>query len=212
MLTIACLSQKGGVGKSTLSRLIARTYAAAEWAVKIGDFNVKQKTCVEWSAIRLQMEIDPAVPAEAFGNVRSALQDSARYNLMVFDGKPDSDTGTLELAKEANLILVPTAPTQDDLIPQIKFAHELRSRGINTQKILFVLNRTESDTWTRLAREFLHETGYRIAETEIPSRPGYQSAQNMGRAISETNFNSLNDRAEQLAQEVVTRLTQLTEH
>ena len=34
---IGVVSQKGGVGKSTISRLVAREYAAAGWTVKIAD-------------------------------------------------------------------------------------------------------------------------------------------------------------------------------
>jgi chromosome partitioning protein len=37
---IAMVSQKGGIGKSTLSRLIAREYANAGWSVKIADLDV----------------------------------------------------------------------------------------------------------------------------------------------------------------------------
>ncbi|WP_193371722.1 hypothetical protein [Polymorphum gilvum] len=36
-LFIGTISQKGGVGKSTLARLIAREYALAGWNVKIAD-------------------------------------------------------------------------------------------------------------------------------------------------------------------------------
>lgn len=213
MHTIACLSQKGGVGKSTLARLIARTYAAAGWKVKIGDFNVKQKTSVDWAALRMSQQLDPSIPAEPFPSIKIALRQANSFDLMVLDGKPDSDTGTLELARESNLILIPTAPTHDDLVPQIKFAHELRSRGITSDKILFVLNKaTDSQAWIDAARAYIAETGYRLCTTEIPMKTGYQAAQNSGRAISETNFATLNDRAEALAQEVVTRLTQITGH
>jgi len=33
---VGMVSQKGGVGKSTLARLLAREYAQAGWKVKIG--------------------------------------------------------------------------------------------------------------------------------------------------------------------------------
>jgi chromosome partitioning protein len=52
MVLIGSLAQKGGVGKSTLARLIARTYANGDWRVKIADFNTKQRTSVDWVAER----------------------------------------------------------------------------------------------------------------------------------------------------------------
>lgn len=39
-LIIGCISQKGGVGKSTLARLIAREYANSGWNVKIADLDI----------------------------------------------------------------------------------------------------------------------------------------------------------------------------
>ena len=208
MLTIAALSQKGGVGKSTLSRLIARTYADAGWRVKIADFNLKQKTSTDWAAMRAAMNIEPSIAAEAFSSVKEALRQD--YDLLVFDGRPDSDTSTLDIAKNAELILIPTGPSLDDLAPQVRFAHELVSRGINRARILFVLNKaTESRVAISDAQSYIQEAGYQVAETILHMKTGYQMAQNSGKAISETDFSSLNERASAIAQECVDRLSKL---
>jgi chromosome partitioning protein len=53
-LFIGMVSQKGGVGKSTLARLLAREYANAGWNVKIADLDVSQGTSFSWQARRLQ--------------------------------------------------------------------------------------------------------------------------------------------------------------
>lgn len=209
MLAIACLSQKGGVGKSTLSRLIATTYAKAGWSVKIADFNTKQKTSVDWAAQRLDQALAPEIRAEAFSNVKLAMKDDV--DLIVFDGKPDSEASTLEIAKAANLVLLPCGVTTDDLMPQVKFAHELVSRGIRRSDILFVLNKTlDSAVAIQDARNFLLDAGYQTARTDLPARTGYQMAQNSGRALTETPYPSLNERAGELAQEIVDQLTLVT--
>ena len=44
--------------------------------------------------------------------------------------------------------------------------------------------------------------------TDLPSKTGYQLAQNMGRSIAESAFQTLNDRADALAQEIVDLMTQ----
>jgi chromosome partitioning protein len=207
-LNIACLSQKGGVGKSTLSRLVARTYAAAGWKAKIADFNPKQKTSVDWVALRQAQRVEPEIAAESFTSVKSALRQDV--DLMVFDGKPDSDTSTLEIAREAHLVLIPCGVTLDDLKPQALFAHELVARGVSKQKLLFVLNKTnESFIATQDARRYLASSGLVMAAGELAMKVGYQIAQNSGRAVSETTFPSLNEKAEQLAAEIVTRATQI---
>lgn len=204
MLTIACLSQKGGVGKSTLSRLIATTYAQAKWRVKIADFNLKQKTSINWSAIRMEGGIKPEVPAEAFSSVKTALRQEDNYDLMVFDGRPDSDVSTMEIAKSADLVIIPTGVTLDDLQPQTSFAHELRSKGVERRQIRFVINKTtESQIAIEDAKNFITEAGYGSFEHDLPMKTGFQIAQNSGRSIMETTFPSLNDRAAALAAEIV---------
>jgi chromosome partitioning protein len=50
---IAMASQKGGVSKSTLARLVACEYANAGWSVKIADLDVSQGTSFSWQGRRL---------------------------------------------------------------------------------------------------------------------------------------------------------------
>lgn len=207
---IACLSQKGGVGKSTLSRLIARTYAAAGWRVKIADFNVRQKTSVDWVANRLDENVEPAIAAEPYSTPKNLKRED--YDLVVADGKPDSDQTSLEIAKMSDLVIVPTGFSFDDLKPQIAFAAELAGKGIERSRILFVLNKiTDSDLAVSEARQAIQQSGFTVASSELGAKTGYQMAQNTGRAISETKFPSLNDKAEELAAEIAALINKLSE-
>lgn len=207
MLIIACLSQKGGVGKSTLARLVAKTYASGDWRVKIADFNVKQKTSVDWAAIRMSQGVHPEIQAEAFNDVGRALQIDT--DLLVFDGKPDSDTQTIRLAQESMLTVIPTGLSTDDLVPQVRFAQELKMRGIDSRKIFFVLNKTtDSIAAIMEARNFIKTAGFIVAKGYLPMKTGYINAHNLGRALSETEFPTLNERAERIAQEIIDQLTQ----
>lgn len=207
-LIIACLSQKGGVGKSTLARLIARTYASAGWSVKIADFNVKQKTSVDWVARRMHNGIEPAIAAEPYTSVKSLKREQA--NLIVCDGKPDSDQTSLDIARVADIVLLPTGLTLDDLNPQVLFANELTSKGVERTRVLFVLNKTtESDIATLEARYFIGNAGYAVANQDLGTKTGYQMAQNTGHAISETKYATLNEKADAVAGEIVERVNQL---
>jgi chromosome partitioning protein len=208
MLAIACLSQKGGVGKSTLARLIARTYAVGKWRVKIADFNVKQKTSVDWAATRMAQGVEPEIQAEAFTDVAKALRED--FDLVVFDGKPDSDMQTLQLARDASLAVIPTGVSIDDLMPQVRFANELKMRGIPPEKLLFVINKTtDSAAATVDAKNFIIAGGYRVAVVSLPMKTAYVNAHNSGRCVAETDFPTLNERAEQLAVEIVREATNL---
>lgn len=201
-LIIACLSQKGGVGKSTLARLVAWTYASAGWRVKICDFNTRQLTSVDWVAQRLADGIAPEIAAEPYNSVKGFRRE--QFDLLVVDGKPDSDNTSLDIARVADLCIVPTGLALDDLKPQVMFANELFAKGVPRDRILLVLNKvTESTVAVTEARQYLRTAGYSIADTDLSAKTGYQMAQNIGRSIAETAFSSLNERADTLATEIV---------
>lgn len=207
-LVIACLSQKGGVGKSTLARLLARTYASAGWSVKIADFNVRQKTSVDWAAVRMTQDVSPAIAAESFVSTKTLRKEN--HDLIVADGKPDSDQSSLEIARSADICVLPTGLTADDLKPQAMFANELVTKGVDRSKILFVLNKTtESHVAVAEARQYLESIGYLVCKTDLSTKTGYQMAQNTGRSIAETNYHTLNERADALAAEIVARINVL---
>src|SRR5207237_1316876 len=60
-LIIGVVSQKGGVGKSTIARLIARELAAQDWEVKIAGLDISERTSYHRRASRLQPAMQPAI-------------------------------------------------------------------------------------------------------------------------------------------------------
>ncbi|SCW95555.1 ParA family protein [Ancylobacter rudongensis] len=211
-LIIGCLSQKGGVGKSTIARLMARTYAAAGWSVKICDFNTRQKTSVDWCAMRAAQGVEPIIVAEPYNSPSSMKREP--FDCVVADGRPDSDQSSLEIARAATLVVVPTGLTLDDLKPQLLFANELVAKGIARERIMFVLNKTtDSDLAVSEARQYILQGSlYLVAEQDLSAKTGYAMAQNTGRAPSESKYPSLNDKADTLAAEIVDRVNRLTEN
>lgn len=207
-LVIACLSQKGGVGKSTLARLIARTYAVAGWSVKICDFNTTQLTSVKWGQLRSDAGIEPVILAEPY-NTPTRLRREA-VDLVVADGRPDSDQSSLDIARLSDLVVVPTGLSLDDLEPQLAFAHELVQKGVAADRLLFVLNKTtDSPTAVQEARNYLR--AYQVAQQDLTARTSYQRAQNHGRALSEVGVKvgTLEEKADLLAAEIVQRISEL---
>ena len=68
-------------------------------------------------------------------------------------------------------------------------------------------SRRENDA----ARQHLAETGYSVFDGEIPVSMAYGMASDAGRAITETSFRSLNDRAAVLAHGMIERIAELQE-
>ena len=208
---VAMVSQKGGVGKSTLARLLAREFAAQGWNVKIADLDISQGTSFEWHARRLQGRVEPDVPVEQFGSVDKALNLAEHYDLLVLDGAPHSTSATRAIALASHLTVIPTGLALDDLRPAVVLAHDLVKQGVARNKIVFALCRVgDSSLEIEDARAYLEKTGYAILPGALPEKPAYRRASDEGRALTETRFHSLKERAEQVAQGMVDTISQLS--
>src|SRR3954463_3771551 len=84
-------SQKGGVGKSAVARLIAREYAASGWSVRVADFDTKQMTTTEWAARRLEAGLEPVVEVQNYTSVDKALRGAEAADMLVMDGRGFAD-------------------------------------------------------------------------------------------------------------------------
>jgi chromosome partitioning protein len=207
-VVIGIVSQKGGVGKSTLARLIAREYANAGWLVKIADLDISQGTSTDWNERREQHAMEPKIPVEPFRTVGQALKVAEFYDILVFDGPPHSMAGTLEIARSSVLIILPTGLSLDDLRPSIMLAHEMVENSIQANKIVFALCRVgDRENEIEGARRYIHKAGYDILKGSLPEKTGYRRASDDGRAVSETTYPTLKERAEEIAQSIIDRIS-----
>ena len=208
---IGMVSQKGGAGKSTMARLLARELAQNGMTVKIADLDTQQTTCTAWSSDRAEAGLEPEIQVQPFGNLTTALQEAHRFDAYILDGRPHSSRQTLDIARAAHVIVIPTGQTKDDLRPAVQLAHSLVDAGIEASRITFALVRTtRSAAEVGAARVYLEQTEYTMLDGELPSSTAYAIAHDGGRAVSETRYRSLNEKAERLAQAVIDRLVTLT--
>lgn len=208
---IGMVSQKGGAGKSTLARLFARELARDGFAVKIGDLDTQQTTCTEWAADRAEARIEPEIQVQPFGNLKTALGEARRFDAYILDGRPHSSQQTLEIAKAADLTVIPTGQTKDDLRPAVKLAHSLADAGISPDTIAFALVKTtNSEAELTAARAYLAQTDYVVLDGFVPVSTAYGIAHDAGKVITETPHRTLNEKAERLAQSIIDRLAAIT--
>jgi len=210
-LIISCLSQKGGVGKSTLAQLIATGYAREGWEVMIADFNTTQNSSVEWAAIRARLDHQPIVTSAAY-NMPSRLSRE-KMDLVVVDGRPESHQTSLDAARLSALVVLPTLHNLMDLRPQLRFALELVNGGVPHERILFVLNRLgESVMMEREARGYIErEGGFAVAKTALQQKDSWANMFNHGLSLAETTYDSLNARAMSVVYETIERINALSE-
>jgi len=200
---IAFVSQKGGVGKSTLSRALAREAAHGGLRVKLADLDTQQGTSVDWHRARLDAGIEPAVSVEAFKTAAQALAVAGQYDILILDGPARTSSATLDIAKASNLIVQPTGASLDDLRPAVREFHALVKAGIPRDRLTFALNRIGTDSEEADARAYLGEAGYAVLAGCLVERPAYRRAQNAGRSVTETQYAALNTRADALIQSLI---------
>jgi len=203
---IGVVSQKGGVGKSTLCQLIAREGAAQGKHAKILDFDTKQMTSTDWVRERLERDIEPAIEAEPTRNIGKALKQNRGYDIILLDGAPGSPKRTAQLVPECDLIILPTGASRADLVPTLALARRITQMSHEAEGPLFALCRVLTASEATEARATIGAAGFAILDGELIERPGYRQAQNFGRSASETSFSSLNDKARKLARAILDRL------
>ena len=191
-MIISFLSQKGGVTKSTLARAVAVAFAENDWSVHIADMDWQQQTSCKWSARRDDKKILPSISASSHRRVESALKTESAYHLLIIDGRPASDQDSIVLAKKSSLIVLPTGTSLDDLEPQLNLANDLKMNGIAVNKILFVVNKSATDSEANNAIETIKAWEFNVSVNPIPFKAGYSSAQDQRLSITETRFSTLN--------------------
>lgn len=203
---VAFVSQKGGVGKSTLARALAREGAKAGLRVKLADLDTQQGTSVDWHRTRLAAGIEPVISAEAYATAAQALAVADRYDLLILDGPARTSAATLEIARASSIVVQPTGAAADDLRPAVREFHALTKAGVPKAKLVFALNRIGTEAEENDARQYIADAGYESLPGSLPERAGYRMAQNTGYAITETRFAPLNERADALIQALIDRI------
>lgn len=206
MPVIGFVSQKGGVGKSTLAQAVARECAANGLAVKVCDLDVMQGTSLDWTRRRMEAGTEPVIPVEPFKTAAQAIAQADRYDVLVLDGPARADKGTLAIAEAADLVVQPSGPSLADLRPAVLLFHELVQQKVPTSKLVIALCRVGSPAEEREARDYLARAGYDTLAGALFERPAYRQAQDVGLAVTETKYSTLSKRADELVQAIFNRI------
>ena len=184
-LIVSFLSQKGGVGKSTLARALAAVSSTGHLRVKLADLDVQQQTAVRWGKARKQRVSALPIEIGAFRSFEDALEDSDAFDLVIVDTPGHTSAATGTVARASHVVVVPTSATIDDLYPTVLLLHALEEIGISRNRLAIALCRVLEPGEEKTARDYVDAAGYELLPGFIPERATYRSAQNRGQALTE---------------------------
>jgi chromosome partitioning protein len=107
---VAFISQKGGVGKSTLARALAAMTSSAGYSVVLADLDTLQRTVLLWNQVRVDNGFSPGVSSGRSNQCRRGDGRAQQKNLLILDLPGHVTEGTMSAARAADLIVQPTGP------------------------------------------------------------------------------------------------------
>ena len=166
-MTASFVSQKGGVGKSALARLLAIGAIHRGRRTLLADFDLDQLTCVEWGALRMRASLEPEVDARAFKSLKRLRKDEGVVDFIVADTRGLADDLSTEIAEDSDVVFLPTGVSQDDLRPTLSLARKLARRGAEGRLVVVLSKVGRSETQFGRAVETIEEAGFELLERAL---------------------------------------------
>lgn len=182
MNVIAFLSQKGGSGKTTLSVHTAVAAGATGERVCIIDAD-PQESATAWASVR-SAELPIVATAQA-GELDAALKaaNDDGISLAIIDGPPHAAPAASQIAKRAELILVPVRPSAFDIAAVPAAVEIVRAAKVRAAFVLSACPFRAPETGETRAALEVH--GLPIFPGEITDRRAFARAITTGSAVTE---------------------------
>jgi len=182
MKVLSIISQKGGVGKTTLATALAVAAESDGKKVAVFDLDDQASACF-WSDIR-------EAPTPAVSDVKAvrlpAYLDSMREagcDLVIIDCPPVHKDIALDAASPADFVLIPSKPDLFD-IRSMQITVDLLSK-IDKQCAVVLTFCPPAGPEVPSARDAVNQIGAVLCPVEIGLRKSYARAQQSGRAAQE---------------------------
>ena len=182
MHTVAIISEKGGVGKTTLALCLA---VAASRKGPVALFDVDpQSTAGQWSDRRTaEMPVVISTQAARLG-VAIQRAKTEGVGFVVIDTPPRSGNESVEAARHANLVLIPVEAHIFSLDTVAKAATMLKIAG--DRRAVFVINKAPiQGSDTALAVDYIKDQGLDVCPVILHQRAAYRHASNHGLVAAE---------------------------
>lgn len=182
MKTLAILSQKGGVGKTTLATCLAVAGEADGKTTAIFDLD-PQATASFWKDVR--GTDTPAVESIQAVRLPAMLKaaESAGANLCIIDGAAVARDVAYEAAKAADYVLIPTKAAVFDTMSMIQTIELVRQEDTPFSVVLTFVPPQGQETGDAMA--MAGKLAASICPVTIGNRKAYFRAQGVGQTVQE---------------------------
>lgn len=183
MKIISIISQKGGVGKTTLAVNLAIAVSKAGLSAGVVDLD-PQASAATWSDVR-QNGNDPAVISAQYSRLPQILETAKEHDTdyIFIDTAARSQNAALAAARSANLILIPCKPAFLDL-QAIKTTVDLAL--LAKTPIAIILNDIPSrGTLPEEAKQVLEKDQLTISPVTLGHRTAFVRSTAMGQGVLE---------------------------
>ncbi|EJF7575688.1 P-loop NTPase [Salmonella enterica subsp. enterica] len=212
--SIAFLSGKGGVTKTSLARALAVAYINAGWVTGILDQDTGQNSFHKWNNRRKHFGHKPDIDVRG-GTLNDArkMLDSNQFHLVLVDGAAYGSRDTVEAAKMVDMIVVSCRFSMDDMESAVETMNRLVLEGIPAEKFCVVFSgvpEQRSPVNYVNAQAWMKQTPYFICDGFIEQKNSLTDAQNEGLALNEVKFPSVRKKIDQVMENIATRFHELT--
>lgn len=204
-MIISFISQKGGVGKSTLSQAFS-VEAARKFNVLLIDCDVQQETSRVWNERRFTNKITPNIKVLTTDNLSVVSREIDNYDIVVIDGPAHTSDLTIQLAKMSDIVIQPSGVSLADLHVCVLEFNSLIANKVEKNKLFIALNQVPSKQMENKARNYLAQTDFKVLESSLSFKAGYVSAQDEGRAITEVRYPNLKAQAKEFIKSVIKKI------
>ncbi|HCI6749280.1 TPA: chromosome partitioning protein [Klebsiella variicola subsp. variicola] len=195
MLKIAILGGKGGITKSTYARALGVSLAKRQYDVIGFDTDGDQASFWRWNERRKKHHPDlinfPVVTGSNPVTIRKQIADrsaamAGKKQAAVIDGAAYASKTVIQLAEIADLVVLPTRYSVDDMESAYRIYQELTQAGIPSHRIAIAFSGvSESKREHREAASTFEDAGIYVIPGYIPQLTSYSTAQDKGLSVCE---------------------------
>ena len=177
MKIVTIVSQKGGVGKTTIATGLAAASASAGKQTALIDLD-PQASATFWADIRKRRDFaSTALPAARLNPTLDGLAE-AGCELVIVDTPPNARDVAYQAIERADLVLIPTKTWVFDMMAMSRTLDLVNQFGKRAHVVLTFVRENRPET--RDALNALTELGASVAKVRIGDRVGYARAQSEG--------------------------------